>query len=86
MSAAVPVVGACQPVASPPLGARYAVGAMKRFRAFLDRFTLGNRPPTGPLTTGEKGEAEELQQETLAENTRKESEQEESGAPPDPEV
>jgi hypothetical protein len=60
---------------------------MSRFRVFLDRFTLGNRPPTGPLTTKEKGEAEELRLETLAgSDERKESEQEESRESPDREV
>jgi len=48
---------------------------------------LGNRPPTGPLTTKEKGEAEELRLETLAgSDERKESEQEESRESPDREV
>ena len=56
---------------------------MKRLRAFLDRFTLGNRPPTGPLTTDENSEAEALRQETLTEDhERKEREQEESGESP----
>lgn len=51
---------------------------MKRFRAFLDRFTLGNRPPTGPLTTQEDSDAETLREATLTEdNQRREREQEE---------
>jgi hypothetical protein len=50
---------------------------MKRFRAFLDRFTLGNRPPAGPLTTQEVSDAESLRQAMLTEdNERKEREQE----------
>lgn len=39
---------------------------MKRLRAFLDRLPGGHRPPTGPLTTKEAADAEELHQETLA--------------------
>jgi hypothetical protein len=39
---------------------------MKRFRAFLERLPGGHRPPTGPLTTSEATDAEELQQETPA--------------------
>ena len=56
---------------------------MKRLRAFLDRFMLGNRPPTGPLTTEETSEAEALRQETLTEDSeRREREPEESGESP----
>jgi hypothetical protein len=51
---------------------------MKRMRAFLDRFTLGARAPTGPLTTQEDSDAETLRQVTLTEESdRKEREQEE---------
>jgi hypothetical protein len=39
---------------------------MKRFRAFLDRLPGGHRPPTGPLTTSEAADAEELRQQTPA--------------------
>ncbi len=39
---------------------------MKRLRAFLERLPGGHRPPTGPLTTSEAADAEELRQETLA--------------------
>jgi hypothetical protein len=39
---------------------------MKRLRAFLDRLPGGHRPPTGPLTTSEASDAEELRQENLA--------------------
>jgi hypothetical protein len=39
---------------------------MKRFRAFLDRLPGGHRPPTGPLTTSEAADAEELRKDTLA--------------------
>jgi hypothetical protein len=50
---------------------------MKRLRAFLERLPGGHRPPTGPLTTEEKADAEELEQETLAkDNARTEHEQE----------
>ena len=41
---------------------------MKRFRAFLDRLPGGHRPPTGPLTTSEAAKAEELRQQSLAED------------------
>ena len=41
---------------------------MKRLRTFLERLPGGHRPPTGPLTTSEAADAEELRQETLAKN------------------
>jgi hypothetical protein len=41
---------------------------MKGLRAFLRDLQGGHRPPTGPLTTSEAAEAEELRQETLAED------------------
>ena len=41
-------------------------GSVKRFRAFLKGLPGGHRPPTGPLTTSEEAEAEELRQESLA--------------------
>lgn len=37
-----------------------------RLRTFLKRLPGGHRPPTGPLTTEETTDAEELRQETLA--------------------
>jgi hypothetical protein len=43
---------------------------MKRLRAFLDRLPGGHRPPTGPLTTAEQGDADDLQQEKLAEKSQ----------------
>jgi hypothetical protein len=43
---------------------------MKRLSAFLARF-FGRRPPTGPLTTSEATEAEELKQETLAKDAER---------------
>ncbi len=50
---------------------------MKRFRAFLDRLPGGHRPPTGPLTTSEETDAEELRREKAAkEEERIEREQE----------
>jgi hypothetical protein len=53
---------------------------MKRLRAFLDRLPGGHRPPTGPLTTSEAADAEELRQETLAKSDERiEREQEEVG-------
>jgi hypothetical protein len=39
---------------------------VKRLRAFLDQLPGGHRPPTGPLTTAEAADAEELRQEVLA--------------------
>jgi len=57
---------------------RYAL-RMKRLRAFLERLPGGHRPPTGPLTTSEATEAEELAQETHAkEDDRIEREQEDA--------
>jgi hypothetical protein len=53
---------------------------MKRFRALLDRLPGGHRPPTGPLTTVEQSDAEELRQETLLEDERIEREREEQGS------
>ncbi len=51
---------------------------MKRLRGFLERLPGGHRPPTGPLTTSEAADAEELRQETLAKtDERIEREQEE---------
>ena len=44
---------------------------MKRFRAFFDRLPGGHRPPTGPLTTSEAIEAEELRQETEAKDAER---------------
>jgi hypothetical protein len=53
---------------------------MKRLRTFLERLPGGHRPPTGPLTTSEAADAEELRQETLAKNDERiEHEQEEAG-------
>ncbi len=53
---------------------------MKRLRTFLERLPGGHRPPTGPLTTSEAADAEELRQETLAKNDEQiEREQEEAG-------
>ena len=54
---------------------------MKRLRAFLDRFTLGNRPPTGPLTTQEESDAETLRQATPTEDN--EQQEGERGEPRD---
>ena len=57
---------------------------MMRLRAFLDRLPGGHRPPTGPLTTSEATDAEELRQETLAKDEERiEREQEEAGREPD---
>ena len=51
---------------------------MKRLRAFLDRLPGGHRPPTGPMTTSETADADELRRETLAKDTeRTQPEQEE---------
>jgi len=51
---------------------------MKRLRAFLERLPGGHRPPTGPLTSAEETDAEELRQQTLVkDNERIEREKEE---------
>jgi hypothetical protein len=53
---------------------------MKRFRAWLERLPGGHRPPTGPLTTAEAAEAEDLREKSLAEDDeRTEHEREEAG-------
>ncbi len=39
---------------------------MKGFRAFLNGLPGGHRPPTGPMTTSEAAEAEELRREAAA--------------------
>jgi hypothetical protein len=53
------------------------------FRTFLNRLLGGRRPPTGPLTTSEATDAEELRQETLAKDyERIEREQEQAGHEP----
>ena len=58
-------------------GTAYAP-AVKRLRAFLDRLPGGHRPPTGPMTTAETADADELRRETLAKDTeRTKREQEE---------
>lgn len=60
---------------------------MKRLRTFLERLPGGHRPPTGPLTTAETTDADELRQETLAkEHERIEREQEEASDRRDREV
>jgi hypothetical protein len=60
---------------------------MKRLRAFLERLPGGHRPPTGPLTSAETTEAEELRQETLAkDDARIKREQEETSDRRDREV
>ena len=49
---------------------------MKRLRSFFGRLPGGHRPPTGPLTTAEAADAEELRHEKLVtENQRIEHEQ-----------
>jgi len=44
---------------------------MKRLRTFLERLPGGHRPPTGPLTTSEATEAEELRRQTLAKDAER---------------
>ena len=59
---------------------------MKRWRSFLERLRGGRRPPTGPLTTAEAADAEELRQETLAnDDERIERERNEASEHRDPE-
>ena len=56
---------------------------MKRFRAWLEGLPGGHRPPTGPLTTAEAAEAEDLRQKSLAEDDElTEHEREEAGQDP----
>jgi hypothetical protein len=38
---------------------------MKGWRTFLERLLGGRRPPTGPLTTQEAADAEELREKTF---------------------
>jgi hypothetical protein len=60
---------------------------MTRLHTFLERMFGGRRPPTGPLTTAETADAEELRQETLAkDNERIERDQEGANDGPDHEV
>jgi hypothetical protein len=55
--------------------------AHETLSAFLERLPGGHRPPTGPLTTEEATEAEELRQETLEkDHERAEQEQEKRDA------
>jgi hypothetical protein len=64
----------------------YAFG-VKRLRAFLERLPGGHRPPTGPLTTTEATDAEELRHETLAKDKQRiEHEQDEASSGRDGEV
>jgi hypothetical protein len=52
---------------------------VKRLRTFLERLPGGHRPPTGPLTTTETADAEELRHETVAkDNERIEREREDA--------
>ena len=44
---------------------------MKSLRAFFKGLPGGHRPPTGPMTTDETADAEELRQETLAQDTER---------------
>ena len=56
---------------------------MKRFRAWLEGLPGGRRPPTGPLTTAEAAEADDLREKSLAEDDeRTEHEREEAGQDP----
>ncbi len=60
---------------------------MKRLRAFFKQMPGGHRPPTGPLTTAEANEAEELRHEALAaEEQRVAHEPDEAGAAGDPDA
>jgi len=60
---------------------------MKRLRTFLERLPGGRRRPTGPLTTAETADAEEVREETLAkDNEQIERAQEEASDRRDREV
>ena len=52
---------------------------LKNFRAWIKGLPGGHRPPTGPLTTAEAAEAEEVRQESLAKAERTEHEPEDAG-------
>jgi hypothetical protein len=54
---------------------------MKRLRSFLERLPGGHRPPTGPLTTSEAADAEELRQETLAKNDERIKREQDAAGP-----
>ncbi|HZQ64907.1 MAG TPA: hypothetical protein VFA66_06750 [Gaiellaceae bacterium] len=54
------------------------------FRAFLERLFGGRRPPTGPLTTSEATDAEELRQETLAKDAERIERERQAGGGPNP--
>lgn len=56
---------------------------VKRLRALLERWSRGHRPPTGPLTTAEATEAEELRKETLAKDAETKVERARREAEPD---
>jgi hypothetical protein len=65
------------PAAGTGTGLALTVLILVRLRMLLDRLLGGRRPPTGPLTTAEETDAEELRQRTLVENERIEREREE---------
>ena len=52
---------------------------MKRPPTFLERLLGGRRPPTGPLTTQEAADAEELRQQTLPSDDEAPHEQKDAG-------
>ena len=58
----------------------------KRLRAFLDRLPGGHRPPTGPMTTAETADADELRRETLAKDTERTKRDQEGRNHGDPEA
>lgn len=56
---------------------------MKRLRALLDRLSGQRRPPTGPLTTSEQSDADDLREKTLTEESQRlDREREEHGDRP----
>jgi hypothetical protein len=60
---------------------------MKRLRAWLKGLPGGHRPPTGPLTTTEANDAEQLRQDALAtDDQRVEHEPDEAGTRPEHEA
>jgi hypothetical protein len=54
---------------------------VKRLRTFLERLPGGHRPPTGPLTTAEKTDAEELRQQTLVKDSERVKREQEEQRP-----
>jgi hypothetical protein len=55
---------------------------MKSLRDFFKGLPGGHRPPTGPMTTSEANDAEQLREETAAKDQER-ADQEEAAADPE---